>query len=111
MTDIVETVARAIDGAITPNTTKVDGTREVILKHVDGWVDITAIAVAAIEAYEKAKREAAEPYVTRVEKGVAYWSNGLRSQGEPGSKEFAEAQIKEKFDEQPGVLRDWKERP
>ncbi len=57
--------------------------------------DHEKIATAAIEAYNAAKSKAAEPYVTRVEKGVTYWSNGLCSQSVPGLKEVAEAQMME----------------
>lgn len=105
MTDFVETVARAMAQKDAEDEGLKFPTSPTAYRTYMG------LARAAIGAYEKAKREAAEPHVVRVEKGVTYWSNGLCSQSVPGSKEFAEDQIKAKFDEQPRILRDWKEKP
>jgi hypothetical protein len=74
MSEIEEAVAKAITRAI-------DQSERVQLLSRDEMMQ--KAARAAIEAYEAAKREAAEPYVTRVEKGVTYWSNGLCSQEKP----------------------------
>jgi hypothetical protein len=71
MSDTVEAVAKAIETALVSGSASVGDER------------MREIARAAIDAYEAAKKKAEEPYVTRVEKGVTYWSNGLCSQDRP----------------------------
>lgn len=77
MSEIVETVARAMAQKDAEDEGLKFPTSPTAYRTYMG------LARAAIEAYEAAKREAAEPYVTRVENGVTHWSNGLCSQETP----------------------------
>jgi hypothetical protein len=91
MSEIEEAVARAIKDALHSQDIYTYENGDSF--KADGFIDVGQVARAAIDAYEAAKRGGEEPYVTRVENGVTYWSNGLCSQSVPGSKEFAEAQL------------------